>query len=357
MKQITAVAVSGGIDSLMSAYLLKKEGHRIIGLHFTTGYGSDRAALNINGIAQQLDIPLKIIDCASEFKSNVVDYFTKTYLSGKTPNPCMVCNQLIKFGLILLYARRAGASRLATGHYARISEDSQGRFHLMKGVDTVKDQSYFLARLTQEQLSAAIFPLGRFTKQEVKKMARANGLKAITKSESQDICFIGEKSYKDFLTSQAGYKSLPGPIEDISGNTLGEHKGLHLFTIGQRRGINCPASKPYYVIEIDPKNNRLIVAYRESLFSSGLKATNINWILPPPEHEISVETRIRGSHDPAPSRLYPIDAGAAIIKFEQPQSAVTPGQGAVFYNGTEVIGSGWIEKTIGEEGANDGITL
>lgn len=344
MKKLTAVSLSGGVDSLVAAYLLKNEGHYLIGLHFTTGYGTDQTTININKIAKQLDIPIKIIDCAAEFKSKVVDYFTKTYLSGKTPNPCMVCNRLIKFGLILSCARKMGASMLATGHYARITEDTQGRFHLIKGVDKIKDQSYFLARLTQEQLSAAMFPLGKFTKSEIKNIAKKQGLKAITQNESQDICFIKGKTYGQFLTARSGYKPTPGLIEDVSGNTIGEHNGLHFFTIGQRRGINCPASEPYYVVEIDPGQNRLIVGFKEELLSPGLKTVKINWIIHPPDNKISVSTRIRGRQDPEPSKLYPIDNETALIRFEKPQSAVTPGQGAVFYKGSEVLGGGWIEK-------------
>ncbi|MCD6273895.1 MAG: tRNA 2-thiouridine(34) synthase MnmA [Deltaproteobacteria bacterium] len=343
MKKLTAVSLSGGVDSLVAAYLLKNEGHDLIGLHFTTGYGTDQTTININRIAKQLYIPIKIIDCAAEFKSKVVDYFTKTYLSGKTPNPCMVCNRLIKFGLILSCARKMGASILATGHYARTSKDPQGRFHLIKGVDKIKDQSYFLARLTQEQLSAAIFPLGKFTKSEVKDIAKKQGLKAITQNESQDICFIKGKTYGQFLTAQSGYEPTPGLIEDVSGNTIGEHNGLHFFTIGQRRGINCPASEPYYVVGIDPGQNRLIVGFKEELLSPGLKAVKINWIIHPPDNKISVSTRIRGRQDPEPSKLYPIDNETALIRFEKPQSAVTPGQGAVFYKGSKVLGSGWID--------------
>ncbi|MBL0700200.1 MAG: tRNA 2-thiouridine(34) synthase MnmA [Desulfosarcina sp.] len=344
MKKLTAVSLSGGVDSLVAAYLLKNEGHELIGLHFTTGYGTSQTTIKINRLAEQLDIPIKIIDCATEFKSQVIDYFIKTYLSGKTPNPCIVCNRLIKFGLILSCARKMGASILATGHYARITEDPQGRFHLMKGVDKIKDQSYFLARLTQEQLSAAMFPLGKFTKSEVKNMAKKKDIKAITQKESQDICFIKGKTYGEFLANQNGCEPAPGLIEDVSGNTIGEHNGLHFFTIGQRRGINCPASEPYYVVRIDPVHNRLIVGFKEELLSPDLKAIKINWIIHPPDNKIAVSTRIRGRQDPEPSELYPIDNETALIRFEKPQPAVTPGQGAVFYKGSEVLGSGWIKQ-------------
>ncbi|MCD6185372.1 MAG: tRNA 2-thiouridine(34) synthase MnmA [Deltaproteobacteria bacterium] len=344
MKGIIAVAVSGGIDSLVAAYILKKEGRQITGLHFKTGYETKSAKESIDIIAKQLDISIITIDCAKEFKSKVVDYFTKTYLAGKTPNPCMVCNQLIKFGTILSCAREIGASSLATGHYARIIKDNNGSLHLLKSVDKIKDQSYFLARLTQEQLSAAMFPLGNFTKTEVKNMAKRAGLQAVVNNESQDICFIKGKTYGNFLTAQTGYKAKTGDIVNGSGNVIGKHNGLHLFTIGQRRGINCPAPKPYYVVGIDPEHNRLTVGSSLDLLSTGLKAININWIIQPPDSAISVDTRIRGRHVPVPSKLYPTGRETAEIIFEKPQSAVTPGQGAVFYKGNEVLGSGWIEK-------------
>ena len=344
MKRIIAVALSGGIDSLVAAYILKKEGRQITGIHFQTGYETKSAKESIDIIAKQLDISILTIDCAKEFKLKVVDYFTKTYLAGKTPNPCIVCNQLIKFGTILSCAREIGASSLATGHYARIIKDNNGSLHLLKSVDKIKDQSYFLARLTQEQLSAAMFPLGNFTKTEVKSMAKKAGLQPVVNNESQDICFIKGKTYGDFLTAQTGYKAKTGDIVNRSGNVLGKHNGLHLFTIGQRRGINCPAPKPYYVVGIDLEHNKLTVGSSLDLLSAGLKAININWIIQPPDSAISVNTRIRGRHVPVPSKLYPTGCETAKIIFEKPQSSVTPGQGAVFYKGNEVLGSGWIEK-------------
>jgi len=339
-----AVAVSGGVDSLMAAYILKNEGRQITGIHFRTGYDTKSTEKSIESIAKQLDIPIITIDCAKEFKTKVVDYFTETYLSGRTPNPCMVCNQLIKFGTILSCAREIGASELATGHYARIIKDNNGSLHLLKSVDIIKDQSYFLARLTREQLSAAIFPLGNFTKTEVKNMAKKAGLQPVANNESQDICFIKGKTYGDFLAAQTGYKPQSGDIVNKSGDIIGKHNGLHLFTIGQRRGINCPAPKPYYVVGIDPEYNRLTVGSSFDLLSTGLKAININWIIQPPDSAISVDTRIRGRHIPVPSKLYPIGRKTAEIIFKKQQSAVTPGQGAVFYRGNEVLGSGWIEK-------------
>lgn len=344
MKKTTVVALSGGIDSLVAAYLLQNKGHRITGIHFRTGFENNQTADSLDSIARQLGISIQIIDCTADFKSKVVNYFIATYLSGQTPNPCMVCNQLIKFGTILSAARALGASALATGHYARIKKDEKGRYHLLQGIDKIKDQSYFLARLNQEQLSAAIFPLGEFTKSEVKDIAQKVGLEPVIKNESQDICFIQDKNYGEFLATQTDYIPKPGDIVDLAGNLIGKHHGLHFFTIGQRRGINCPAPKPYYVIGIDPEQNRLIIGSKNDLLATGLKAIRINWIISPPDSVISVDTRIRGRHAPVPSTIFPINRETAEIIFEKPQAAVTPGQGAVFYQGQEALGSGWIAK-------------
>jgi len=366
MKQITAIALSGGIDSLTAAYLLKQQGHHVIGIHFITGFetkdshhhnsrlskesftadfstGQNSHSLKIADIANQLGITVKIIDISTDFKLKVIDYFTQTYLSGKTPNPCLVCNPSIKFGTLLTCARKLGASRLATGHYARISADSMGRFHLLRGIDRKKDQSYFLAFMTQKQLARACFPLGKMTKSDVKKLAKEKGLYPVTKNESQDICFIKGNRYGDFLLQQQDFKAKPGDIVDIKGNILGRHNGLHLFTIGQRRGINCPALQPYYVVRIDISQNRLIVGLKKDLLSSSCKVSKINWIIEKPSSTLDVDTRVRYRHSPVRSRLIPDGSTLATIIFETPQSAVTPGQGAVFYKDDEVIGGGWID--------------
>ncbi len=366
MKQITAIALSGGVDSLTAAYLLKQQGHHVIGIHFITGFetkdsrhhhiqlskesdlsgcltNQDSHSLKISHIASQLGIEVKIIDIGADFKLKVVDYFTQTYLSGKTPNPCLVCNPSIKFGTLLTCARNLGASRLATGHYANISVDGTGRFHLLRGIDKKKDQSYFLAFMTQRQLVHACFPLGKMTKSDVKKLAKEKGLRPVIKKESQDICFIKDNRYGDFISQQHGFKSKPGNIVDIKGNILGKHNGLHLFTIGQRRGINCPALQPYYVVRIDIKQNQLIVGLKKDLLSSNCKVSNINWIMEKPSLPIKVYTRVRYRHKPVRSRLIPDGSTSATVIFKTPQSAVTPGQGAVFYKDDEVIGGGWID--------------
>lgn len=370
MKRIAAVAISGGIDSLLAAYLLKQNGWDVIGIHFLTGYetyfpsyddsfitkdGKENRANNHSAvndsikhgmadIADQLGIEVKIVDISVEFKAKVIDYFTKSYLQGMTPNPCILCNSLIKFGTLLNIAGDLGATCLATGHYAGIRKDGKGRFHLLKGSDRVKDQSYFLARITQKQLSAACFPLGELAKPEVIRLGNEKGLKPFVKDESQDICFIRDKTYGMFLEKQSGFKAAPGLIENISGSVLGEHKGLHGFTIGQRRGINCPAQEPYYVIRKDIESNKLIVGFKKDLLSPFVRVADINWINKKPASEVRIQTRIRGRHAPVLSTLFPIDGDSAVIRFDSPQFAVTPGQGAVFYLGNEVLGGGWIQS-------------
>ncbi|OQX24123.1 MAG: tRNA 2-thiouridine(34) synthase MnmA [Desulfobacteraceae bacterium IS3] len=354
----TAIAISGGIDSLVAAYLLKDAGHDVVGVHFTTGYereSSVQISRQIRNIGDRLGIKTEIADCSSEFKSKVVDYFIRTYLNGQTPNPCLVCNPCIKFGAVPDIARKDfGASRLATGHYARVIpsvethgcaslQDSRIRWRLLKGLDAKKDQSYFLAFLSQEQLASACFPLGEMTKSQVRELAASKGLTPVVKAESQDVCFIRGTDYGEFLVRECGVKPEPGAIEDVSGKVLGEHRGLHLFTVGQRRGINCPATEPYYVVRIDRQNNRLIVGFKQDLLSWECRVSGINWIAQEPASPVKVFVRVRYRHNAAGCTLFPQDRRTAIVRFDSAQSAVTPGQGAVFYDGDEVLGGGWIE--------------
>ena len=353
MKPTIAVAVSGGVDSMMAACLLKEQGHHVIGIHFVTGYESDtvfaptRALAEghpITEIGEQLGISLELMDCRDAFKQQVVDYFVQTYFSGRTPNPCMVCNPLIKFGAVLSFAHELGADRLATGHYDQNQKDTTGTYHLFKGKDAHKDQSYFLARLNQKQMAKAVFPLGDLIKSNVKQMARQKGLRPVTKSESQDVCFIKDKSYNEFLQKQSDHIPPPGPIVNVNGDVIGRHNGLHQFTIGQRRGINCPAPEPYYVIRVDPAHNRLVVGSKTDLLTSSCNVADINWINEAPAEPIAVNTRVRYRHKEVASRLYPIDQHSAEIRFELPIESITPGQGAVFYRGDEVLGGGFISS-------------
>lgn len=340
-----AIAVSGGVDSLVSAYLLKEKGLSVFGIHFLSGYeGIDQqTSTAIQDLCRQVDLPLVIVDLREPFRSKVVDYFSAAYRMGKTPNPCLVCNPEIKFGDLLEKARQLGASKLATGHYARVERASDGRARLFKGLDRSKDQSYFLSRLTQNQLARACFPLGAWTKQRVRLLAAEKGLRPLNRRESQDVCFIKEARYADFLVQALGVHPRPGDIVDSDGRRVGTHEGLHRYTVGQRRGINCPSSQAYYVLGLDSRNNRLVVGFKDQQTTGGCSVTDVNWIAGPPDGPLSVHTRIRYRHRPVPAMVTPIGPDRADIRFEQPQMAVAPGQGAAFYRGDEVIGGGWIE--------------
>ncbi|MBT8372754.1 MAG: tRNA 2-thiouridine(34) synthase MnmA, partial [Deltaproteobacteria bacterium] len=283
----TAVLLSGGVDSLVTAGILKNQGMSLFGIHFYTGYESALSKFSQHGLLpdelgnpsrntalekadflrQQLDIPIEVLDVRHEFQSRVVDYFIKSYQVGQTPNPCVICNPLIKFGVCLTLARKMGASHLATGHYAQIRQDQQSQYHLYRGKDRSKDQSYFLARMDQNMLAQALFSLGSYTKTETKALARQMGLRPVTPLESQDICFIPDITYDDFLAKQPSFKAAEGPIETVNGKVIGQHQGLHRYTIGQRRGINIPAAEPYYVTRIDAAQNRLVVGPKEAAYA------------------------------------------------------------------------------------------
>jgi tRNA-specific 2-thiouridylase len=362
MCKTIAVALSGGIDSLVAAALLKNQGHALIGLHFLSGYETEnyettRAAADqadfasikeqvqhrLSGMTEQLRLPIYVIDLRSDFKSRVVDYLTNTYQTGKTPNPCLVCNSSIKFGVLLNKAKSLGATHLATGHYARIRSAPDGRMQLLRGKDPYKEQSYFLSRLTQKQLTAAVMPLGDLTKDQTREIAFQQGLQPVATQESQDICFIKGSKYGQFIARQPGFQPKPGPIEDTDGKLIGRHNGLHLFTIGQRRGINCPASEPYYVVHIDTKRNCLVVGFQNHLQTRNCRVSGINWIIEPPVRPCDITIRVRYRHNTVSATLAPIDSACADIAFKAPQKAVSPGQGAVFYHNNEVLGGGWIE--------------
>ena len=348
MKPLVAVAISGGIDSLVSAFLLKKEGYPLIGVHFTTGYETAGPA-DIARMADQVGIPLHVIDCAHMFKSVVVNYFIDTYRQGRTPNPCLVCNPHIKFTAVFEKIRElTDADYLATGHYVKVIKDHNGRFCLMKGRDVLKDQSYFLAFLTQQHLSKAMFPLGDLTKKEVRNLAAENGLQSVSKEESQDVCFIRNKTYTDFLAGAGGFMPDPGPVTDTTGRIIGEHQGLYRFTVGQRKGINIPADRPYYVIRLDTAENRLVVGYKEELLQSACRVSDVHWIdgriVQEPAAPVNIHVKVRYRHKAVPATLVPEENRMAEIRFDTPEAAVTPGQGAVFYQGDQVLGGGWIES-------------
>jgi len=342
--------MSGGVDSMIAAYLLRARGYEVLGIHFLTGFepaGSKWASTEkeihpVKRLGEQLDLPVTVVDCSNQFQAKVVDYFTRTYMRGQTPNPCVVCNPEIKFGILLKHAEKLGAARLATGHYARVETDGAGMRRLYRGADPQKDQSYFLARLSQQQLQRAIFPLGTMTKTEVRALAHQKGLQPAAASESQDVCFVKADAYAEFLETQPGFRSMPGKIEDMQGNVIGEHHGLHRFTVGQRRGINCPASQPYYVVGLDSGGNRLVVGAKADGLSRKCRVTRLSWIVSAPDFPCRAKVRVRYRHREAPASIGRAGKKTVTVDFDAPQSAVTPGQAAVFYDQDQVLGGGFI---------------
>ncbi len=335
-----AIALSGGIDSLVAGYLLKQTYTEVFGIHFSTGY--ETKPCDLSSIAEQLDIKIKHIDLSCVFKEQVVDYFINTYISGKTPNPCIVCNKTIKFGALLKSAKSFGADAIATGHYVKIQNIDQNYF-LQKGIDSLKDQSYFLSSISKNKLMDIIFPLGNLTKTKVKAIAKTQNLIPLVKKESQDICFLKQNSIFEFINSKTGRKYNQGDILTTENKHIGTHNGLYKFTIGQRKGINCPASEPYYVKNIDIKNNKLIVCFKNELFENRFRTGSLNWFKKNLNFPLKMVTKIRYNHKPALSIINkPDEHGIVDVEFKTKQFAITPGQTAVFYDDNIIVGSGII---------------
>lgn len=361
MNKKIAVAVSGGIDSLVAAFLLKQQGFEVIGLHFVTGFEDNPAieegedhltifpgaafpkAAGARSIADQLGISVHVIDIRKEFRDEVSGYFFRAYQNGYTPNPCIVCNTRIKFGLMIEKAEMLGAEMLATGHYAKVLLSKHDLPRLFKSCDSAKDQSYFLSCVKKEAFAKAMFPLSGLTKSEVRKIASDNGLVPPFSKESQDICFI-KGSYGDFMEAQSGFFAKSGEIVTPDGKKIGRHNGLHLFTIGQRRGINCPAKEPYYVLKLDTEMNRLVVGFKNALYKKDLVLESMNWFRQMESGDQRFKVKIRYAHkaDDAVVRL--IGSDSCKVIFDQPQLSITPGQAAVLYDNDEVIGGGFIRR-------------
>jgi len=345
MKSVLA-GISGGVDSAVAAAILKERGYRVEGLYIKNGFPGGNEA-DATAVADRLGFPLHRLDVTSLFRENVVDYFAGEYLAGRTPNPCIVCNKRIKFKYLLEEAQKRGLGCIATGHYARIenTEEKNG-FRLLKGIDKGKDQSYFLFQLGQKELKHLIFPNGDRTKKEIKEMAFGLGLPP--RKESQEICFIPDDNYRNFLENYPVTLPRPGNIVDEKGNIVGKHRGTHSVTIGQRKGLNIASERPYYVLEIDIKRNEVIVGREEDQLAQGLIATNCSWISPNlvGQDVLTAKTHIRYRHRGVDSEVTFLPDKRVRVRFKTPQKAVAPGQAAVFYHGDCLTGGGWIERRL-----------
>lgn len=354
-----AVGLSGGVDSSVAAALLKEKGYSVIGItmeifdgsiaveeaarHACYGPGEEEDVAAATAVCEKLDIPYFVFDLRREYRKHVIDYFKSEYLVGRTPNPCIVCNRRLKFGFMLEKAKAAGIDfqYFATGHYARI-EKYDDRFVLKKAVDTIKDQTYFLYGLTQQQLAHTIFPLGTYTKDRVREIAQSFGLETANRPESQD--FIAGRDYSPLFTEA---EIRPGDIVDEDGCLLGKHRGIIHYTVGQRRGLGIASDRPLYVMDIDADKNRLIVGAKKNLFSKGLIASDLNFLaLESLKQPYEVKARIRLRHTAAEATVYPDLKDTVKVLFKEPQTAITPGQSVVFYRDDTVFGGGVIEKAL-----------
>jgi len=357
-KPRIVIGMSGGVDSSVAAALLKEQGYEVEGVMMKIWedgdfyseaakdacFGIDRSRdmENARAQAETIGIPFHVVDLACEYRAEVLSYFQDEYFSARTPNPCVLCNKSIKFGHLVKRLRDLGIvfDLFATGHYARVSRDiSSGRYILKKALDTQKDQSYFLYALDQDQLGSLILPLGVHSKADVRQMAKEYGLDMLSREESHD--FVIGDDYSVFFSR----KPAPGPIMDIHGNLMGEHRGIVHYTIGQRRRLGIATGEPLYVIDMDKANNTLIVGPRDALLAKEFIVSQVNWIemVPGKGQVIEVRAKIRRNHEEALAELIPVDASTAYVMFHEPQYAITPGQAAVFYDGDAVLGGGIIE--------------
>jgi tRNA-specific 2-thiouridylase len=357
MKRRVVVAMSGGVDSSTAAWLLKEKGYEVIGATMCIGT-PDRSETGGNRccgfsdiedarrVAIQLGIPFYVFQFREEFEKEIIDYFCSEYQRGRTPNPCIRCNEKLKFGTFLKKAMELGGDYVATGHYARLELDEEsGQYLLKKGIDRKKDQSYVLFSLSQDQLRHTLFPLGELKKEEVRKMAFETGLRVHDKPESQEVCFIPEDSYHYFLSERLKDSAGPGPIIDREGKILGRHKGIPFYTIGQRRGLRLAKGKPLYVIGMDREKNAIIVGEEREVYQDTFRVNSLNWIHSEKmSSSLTAQVKIRYNHSGAEAVLSLKGKDEWEVRFETAQKAITPGQAAVFYDGDTVLGGGWIKE-------------
>jgi tRNA-specific 2-thiouridylase len=352
------LAMSGGVDSSVSAHLLREQGHEVIGLFMRTGAHTEQDsradrkkgccsavdAGDARRVADRLDIPFYALDFERDF-NRLIDYFADEYLAGRTPNPCVVCNSALKFGRLWAYARDLEADAIATGHYARV-RPGPGGMELHRAVDAAKDQSYVLYGIHRDMLSRLLFPLGDYRKDEVRAIARRLDLAVADKPDSVEICFVPDGDHAGLIRQRRPESATAGSFVDTSGQVLGRHDGIERYTVGQRKGLGLATGSRRYVLKIVPGSNDVVLGDRTGLLATGLRASGVNWLIEPPTEEIACQAKIRYRHEPAPARLRPLPDGEAQVTFAEPQSAVTPGQAVVFYDGSRVLGGGWIEEAV-----------
>lgn len=345
-KPNVLLGMSGGVDSCVSAYLLKHMGFNVTGATLKMFNERDpdfkQNVKDAQDTCKILNIPHFVFNVEEDFKKYVINYFISEYEAGRTPNPCVICNRYVKFEGLLLKAKELEIEYISTGHYASVNK-TNGRYLLKKGVDDKKDQSYFLYNLTQEQLSKSIFPLGEYTKKQVRDIAQKAHLPVSHKSESQEICFIKDNNYKKFINENKTRDLPKGEFVDTKGNVIGYHSGITNYTIGQRRNLGVSAGKPMYVLQIDGENNRIVLGSNEELFSSQLTAKDLNWIMIDElKKNMRVKAKIRYGAKASDAVIYPLNNGTVKVVFSSPQRAITKGQAVVFYEDQYVVGGGII---------------
>jgi tRNA-specific 2-thiouridylase len=360
-RQRVVCGMSGGVDSSATAALLLEQGYDVIGITLKlwpqdcVNRAEDKccgpqAVTDARAVCFKLDIPYYLVDESEDFQKHVIQYFADEYKAGRTPNPCVMCNQNLKFGRLIDRARQLGADYIATGHFARVEQAASaagapGRYLLKRGRDLRKDQSYFLFSLRQDQLARTIFPLGEKTKSDTREVARHCNLKTADKEESMEICFVPDNNYGGFLQSANLVQKHRGEITDIYGQVLGHHDGIEFYTIGQRRGLGITTPKPVYVVELDAERNRVVVGDESALERDEFTADRCNWHpFEKLEAPIEVTAKIRYNHPGATATVTPAGNGSVKVKLHTPQRAITPGQAAVFYQDDLVVGGGWIAR-------------